>query len=464
MKSTIFIILLYTCCIGQNVNIPDSNFKAYLVGNSMINTNSDSEIQVSEAEVFEGEIKCIGKGIADLTGIESFKNIIKLSCSNNDIVSLDLSENKKLESIVCNNNKLTSINVSENVKLQFIQAGFNRLKVIDVSNNILLKYLNLQFNQLESINLTENLNLEQLSVGSNYNISTLDVTQNTLLNSLNCGSNNLSSIDLSNNTKLNHLSVYSNNLSNLDVTNNGKLYRLEAMGNDLSSLNLANNIWLNTLRCEGNKLSSIILPDEDSKLRWLDLSGNKLRELNVSRYTNLGDLNISNLDSQLDGDNKIKILDVSNNKNMDRLSCYNAGVEKLNIANGENGSLELLRASKNDNLNCIQIDEGFVPPTDNSWKKESSTTYGYGDDCSPLSINEDILDKDIAFYPNPVTSTLNIETKQTLNQVSVFNTLGAKVLETKASKLNVSQLQKGLYLVKIATDTGNEVTKRFIKQ
>lgn len=33
---------------AQNVNIPNAIFKAYLVGNSAINTNGDTEIQMSE--------------------------------------------------------------------------------------------------------------------------------------------------------------------------------------------------------------------------------------------------------------------------------------------------------------------------------------------------------------------------------------------------------------------------------
>ena len=45
MKKTLLILLcLPMIGFGQNVNIPDANFKAYLVGNSNINTNNDSEM------------------------------------------------------------------------------------------------------------------------------------------------------------------------------------------------------------------------------------------------------------------------------------------------------------------------------------------------------------------------------------------------------------------------------------
>ena len=59
MKKLLLILLcLPMIGFGQNVNIPDANFKAYLVGNSLINTNGDNEIQVSEATIFNGTIDC----------------------------------------------------------------------------------------------------------------------------------------------------------------------------------------------------------------------------------------------------------------------------------------------------------------------------------------------------------------------------------------------------------------------
>ena len=44
MKKLLLILLcLPFIGFGQNVNIPDTNFKAYLVGNIAINTNGDTE-------------------------------------------------------------------------------------------------------------------------------------------------------------------------------------------------------------------------------------------------------------------------------------------------------------------------------------------------------------------------------------------------------------------------------------
>ena len=47
-------VFLSASLFGQNVYIPAANFKAYMVGNANINTNDDTEIQVSEASACFG--------------------------------------------------------------------------------------------------------------------------------------------------------------------------------------------------------------------------------------------------------------------------------------------------------------------------------------------------------------------------------------------------------------------------
>jgi len=91
MKKLLLILLcLPLMTLGQNVNIPDANFKAYLVGYSAINTNGDAEIQVSEATAFNGSIYCTGMNISDLTGIEYFTALTVLLCDTNQLTILDV--------------------------------------------------------------------------------------------------------------------------------------------------------------------------------------------------------------------------------------------------------------------------------------------------------------------------------------------------------------------------------------
>jgi hypothetical protein len=95
------------------VTIPDANFKNYLLANTDINTNEDNEIQCAEAEDYSGNIICPNLDIQDLTGIEAFKNLSGLNCSNNEITSLRLVDNIHMLRLNCSNNKISSLTSSQ---------------------------------------------------------------------------------------------------------------------------------------------------------------------------------------------------------------------------------------------------------------------------------------------------------------------------------------------------------------
>ncbi len=152
ISKKILIGLVFLCISfvanAQIVNIPDANFKAVLLGNASVNTNFDTEIQVSEANVYGGFLNVNGQNISDLTGIEEFINIDNLNCSDNQLTSLDVSGIPNLQYLYCNNNLLTSINVSSNAALLTLFASDNQLTSIDVSNNSVLDVLFLENNNL----------------------------------------------------------------------------------------------------------------------------------------------------------------------------------------------------------------------------------------------------------------------------------------------------------------------------
>ena len=126
-------VFLSASMFGQNVNIPDANFKAYLVGYSSINSNGDTEIQVSEATAFAGSINCSNLGIFDLTGIEAFTALTNLNCEQNQLASLDVSANTALTTLGCKFNQLTSLNV--NTALTDLDCEQNILTSLDISAN-----------------------------------------------------------------------------------------------------------------------------------------------------------------------------------------------------------------------------------------------------------------------------------------------------------------------------------------
>ena len=176
-KLLIILVCLPLIGFGQNINIPDANFKAYLVGNSSINTNGDSEIQVSEASSFNGEINCYNMNISDLSGVESFTDLTNLTCSNNQLTSIDLSYNTALTSLNCGNNQLTSIDVSGATALSFLRVSENQLTILDVSTNTALTFLYCLYNQLINLDLRNgnNININYISLSGNPNLNCINV-------------------------------------------------------------------------------------------------------------------------------------------------------------------------------------------------------------------------------------------------------------------------------------------------
>lgn len=69
--SLVAIILNIATAKAQNVNIPDTKFKAYLLADKAINTNGDNEIQVSEAKSFNDRIYVLGKEIKDFRDMKN---------------------------------------------------------------------------------------------------------------------------------------------------------------------------------------------------------------------------------------------------------------------------------------------------------------------------------------------------------------------------------------------------------
>ncbi len=66
-------------------------------------------------------------------------------------------------------------------------------------------------------------------------------------------------------------------------------------------------------------------------------------------------------------------------------------------------------------------------------------------------------------YPNPTNSTLTIKTEETIETVTVYNSLGAVVMEEKNTSFSVEQLPAGIYILQITTIKGTGTT-RFVKE
>ena len=175
------------------VSIPDANFKNYLINNTAINTNGDTEIQCSEASAFTGTIDCSSSSISDMTGIEAFTLLASLLCHNNSIGTLNVSTLTALTNLECFQNSLTAIDLSNNTALTILSIRENQLTSLDVSNNVNLTYIGCHYNQLTSLDVTNNTQLTELYCNDN-NLSTLNVNNTNNANFIGFNATNNSSL------------------------------------------------------------------------------------------------------------------------------------------------------------------------------------------------------------------------------------------------------------------------------
>ena len=115
-----------------------------------------------------------GKEISDLTGIEAFTAITYLNCDDNQLISLDVSNNTALSSLICRSNQLTSLDVSANTALTILYVNGNQLTSLDVRANTALTRLRCHDNQLTSLDLSTNTTLTYLDCDNNLLLQPMD--------------------------------------------------------------------------------------------------------------------------------------------------------------------------------------------------------------------------------------------------------------------------------------------------
>lgn len=320
-----FILLLSIQLVqAQIVNIPDPNFKtALLEHDPVIDINDDGEIQVSEALAVTS-INVREKEINDLTGIEAFINLTLLNCVNNNLTSLDVTNNLLLSNIQCQVNNFNSLDFTLNTQLGFLNCG--------ASPNL----SSLELPDIDSI----------IAVyATNGSLSALDVSMLPNLVVLALSGNNITSMDLSQNDFLTEIYLNNNNLENVNLVGANSLTRIQVENNPISELDISDNLLLNTFSFQNTQITEMDLSNYPDLLAvWA--FDNNLETLNMSNGNN----------------EDVVVFDASNNPN---LPCIQ--VDDSVLANAGVGAYEFWikdeSASYAEDCNALSLNEVSEPIT-----------------------------------------------------------------------------------------------------
>ncbi len=106
----------------QIIDFSDTAFENFCVDN--FDTDGDDSVSTEEVETVKS-LDVSGLGISNLDGIEYFISLETLDCSNNEIDSLNLTNNSHLVSLNCSNNNLTGLDIQLNVNLTELNCTDN---------------------------------------------------------------------------------------------------------------------------------------------------------------------------------------------------------------------------------------------------------------------------------------------------------------------------------------------------
>ena len=258
---------------------------------------------------------------------------------------------------------------------------------------------------------------EAAAVSGELNVAGQDISDLTgieaftALTSLHCNHNQLTTLDVSANTALTVLLCHSNNLTALDISANMDLINMSCADNLLTTLDISTNLTLTQLNCAGNLIT----------------------ELNLSA-----------------------------NMNLNYLYCTFGQLTTLNLANGNNTNMDV-NVLNNPDLLCIQVDDVNELNLLN-WDKDPTASYSEEDCTTSISTpeNETVLN----ICPNPVSNYLSLESMDAqVKTITIYNTKGQLVssFSSNSSRIDVSSLPAGFYLLEAATTKGN-FSNSFIKQ
>jgi len=135
---------------------------------------------------------------------------------------------------------------------------------------------------------------------------------------------------------------------------------------------------------------------------------------------------------------------------------YSTGAFFWSVANGEDGQANVSYV----NINCNGSQFNYMNAS-NTINRRSALSVRL---IKEAQMSTNTFDKSkVLIYPNPVQNELKIETDEAIVNIEIFDLLGKQIIVSKHKNIDVSELQKGIYLLKINTDKGS-VIEKIIKQ
>lgn len=273
---------------------------------------------------------------------------IEINVSSRGISSLEgISSFINLIKLDCSRNNLTSIDVSQLSSLQTFHCNVNQLALIDISALPLLRTLDCSSNKLTYLDVSQSSFLELLNCSENQ-LTALNISQISSLQTLNCYNNQLTVLDVSQLSSLETFNCSQNQFTSLDVSQLSSLKTFYCGGNQLTSLDVSQLVSLENFYCNHNLLTSINLPQPSSLIDFR-CNVNQLTSLDISQLLALQTLSCDS--------NQLTSLDVSQLSDLSYLNCNHNLLTSISLS--KPSALEAFYCSYNQ-LSSLDVSQSPV--------------------------------------------------------------------------------------------------------
>ncbi len=273
----------------EKIYVPDDNFEKELI-NLGYDDLMDDYVDAQRIKNVE-ELRLDNRQIEDLTGIEGFENLKVLVLSNNELQSLNVSQNSKLQQLICDKNQLTSLDISRNSMLSFLMSTENKLSCIQVNQQQLLM-INIGggpggpwFIADDGVTFSLNCGLSNEDrtyiPDDNFEQALIDLGLDDVLD------NYIASVNI---LLVENLNISNKNISDMTGLEDFKsLIKLDASNNNITSIDpffgssFGYGFAAGTLILSNNNLSSLDVSGLHT-LRLLDVRNNPLTCIQVNEY------------------------------------------------------------------------------------------------------------------------------------------------------------------------------------
>ena len=379
MKKILLTLLYFHLSIllfGQQTYVPDDNFEQALINLGYDNILDDYVITANISSINSLDVS--NQSISDLTGIEDFNDLAELLCHNNQLTTLDVSNNNSLTKLYCYYNQINSININNNLVTLFCYN--NQITNLDLSNNNNLTGLFCHNNQLTSLDVRNGNNtiISMFYAIGNSNLFCIDVDDPSWSSSNWFGIDSWTSFGINCSPGSGYTYVPDDNFEQ----------KLISLGYD-------------------NFIDDYVITANINTITNLDVSNESIVDL-----TGIEDfLALNTLDCQ---NNQIVSLDLTNNLSLTELLSQNNSLTSLNIKNGNNTIITSFNSTGNNNLFCIKVDD---PSWSNTNWLNIDPQSSFDTDCNPdctdpsnlSAINVTNAEADLLWTDNANSNLNNIE-------------------------------------------------------